>query len=116
MFDTMEAKNLTAYTVESDRDPEVYYEVRFFEDGHAECGCPAFAFSRTGICKHIERVKESGGGYKAPATAPAVKVFQFTHGDTTAVIADNTGSLETGIEEALKVLGVNKELVIKRIV
>lgn len=110
----MSGKNVTIYQESSDSDLRKKYEVRFYEDGTKSCECPASVYSSNRECKHVLRVKQRGQGYNAPR--PAVKVFQFTHGDQTAVVADVDGGVSEGVNEALKVLGVNKELRVRRIV
>jgi len=42
--------------VESDTHPGVYYDVEIYNDGDANCTCPAL--KSTG-CKHIERLKDN---------------------------------------------------------
>lgn len=105
----MEGKNLTLYTVESDSTRGAYYEVKFFEDGTVWCNCPARRFSAGAPCKHIDRLRSRGAGYKVPSR---VKVFEVSHGDDSLTVVDP--SSET-FGELVNELAAGRELVVKRI-
>lgn len=48
------------------------YRVTLFEDGEAQCSCPAALFGDGGACKHVQMAREAQG---KPAPAPAPERF-----------------------------------------
>lgn len=104
----MSGVNMTVYKVTSDRDRNTQYEVKFYEDGTAECDCMAFRYQGR-KCKHIDRLRSRGEGYKAPAVMP---VYEVRYGDETVVLTADTVNRVVDVVERI---AVNKTVTIRRL-